>query len=35
MRNRRIVRDYEVLTEYSVTMVQILMVKLTLARIAL
>lgn len=34
VRNRRLVRDYEVLPEHSVAMVQISMTKLMLARIA-
>lgn len=34
VRNRRLVRDYEVLPEHSVAMVQISMIKLMLARIA-
>jgi transposase len=34
VRNRRLVRDYEVLTQHSIAMIQISMMKLMLARIA-
>jgi transposase len=34
VRNRRLVRDYEVLPEHSIAMIQISMIKLMLARIA-